>query len=78
MRLAMMEARRSTISATSKMYGIPISTHHRHLAQDSSSKKLGHFRPVFTEEQERHLQEHALDLDLRLYGLTREDEIVGV
>jgi hypothetical protein len=72
MESALLEARKSSIRTASQMYGIPVGTLHRHLVKNNPKKKLGRFKPVFTPEQEIELSEHAVALDHRLYGLTRE------
>lgn len=47
MRMAMNEAKTTSISSASKKYGIPIGTLHRHIKKGDSSKNLGRFKPVF-------------------------------
>lgn len=54
---AMVEAKESSIRQASLKYGIPYGTLHRHLLSNSSEKKLGRFRPVFTPDEEKQLTE---------------------
>jgi hypothetical protein len=49
----------SSSFATSRKYGIPLGTLHKHIYKSSNNKQLGRFRPTFTQEMEKELAEHA-------------------
>lgn len=70
---AMVEAKESSIRQASLKYGIPYGTLHRHLLSNSSEKKLGRFRPVFTPDEEKQLTEYIRRVDSLFYGLTRKE-----
>nr|CAH7722954.1 unnamed protein product [Callosobruchus chinensis] len=67
----MIEAERSTILTSSKRYGIPYATLHRHMKSGSSEKKLGRFKKVFSDEEEAELLKFLQKLDDVFYGMTR-------
>ncbi|KAI4454209.1 hypothetical protein MML48_10g00011630 [Holotrichia oblita] len=72
MRLAVGEAEKSSIANTSRLYGIPLGTLHRHIRKGTHKKQLGRIRCIFSPDQERELSLHAKDLDNRFYDLTKE------
>lgn len=76
---AMLEAQISSITASSKKYGIPYATLYRHLQKGSAKKKLGRFETIFTPKEEEDLVAYVKKMDSIFYGLTRVEflRIVG-
>ena len=63
-----------SLRKAAKSYGIPFSTLRRHcrkLVKDPGN--LGRYRPVFSEENEKKLKKHILEMQHRFYGLTQND-----
>lgn len=70
---AMEEAAKTSVRAAAKNYNIPFSTLLRHYKKQSSTKYLGRYRPVFTEEEENTLKRYLMKMDDLFYGLTPGD-----
>ncbi|XP_071040606.1 uncharacterized protein [Parasteatoda tepidariorum] len=73
MKNAMKESETTSVTASSKKYGIPLSTLQRHLRKGSCSKNLGRYRRVFNDEQEAELLEYVFQVDDLFYGLTKNE-----
>lgn len=73
MRLAMEEAKTTSVSAAAKKYGITLSTLQRHLKKGTSEKKLGRYQRVFNDVQENELLEYVFQVDDLFYGLTKTE-----
>lgn len=71
--LKAIENKTSTIRSAAKQFNIPYPTLRKHYIKQSSVKRLGSFRPIFSGEMELQLVNHIRDLDSRFYGLTRDD-----
>lgn len=64
------------INAAARAHNVPVATLFRRLKKpikEGAMKGLGRFRPVFTSNQENILVEYLLQIEARLFGLTRSD-----
>ena len=65
-----------SIKAASKKYAIPRTTLTRHLKNQVSApgtNRLGNFKTVFSPEVEEQLVDHIKEMQIRFFGLTREN-----
>lgn len=66
------------MQTAAKNYNVPRNTLKRRVLNKNqhakdTNKVLGHYRPVFNEEQERQLVQHLLDMEVRFFGITVHD-----
>lgn len=73
MQLAMDEAKKSSVNAAAKKFGINLSTLQRHIKKGSAKKVLGSKKPIFTEAQELELVEYVFHMDDIFFGMTKKE-----
>ncbi|KAI4455605.1 homeobox-like domain superfamily [Holotrichia oblita] len=64
------------INAAARAHNVPVATLFRRLKKpikEGAMKGLGQFRPVFSSDQENILVEYLLQMEARLFDLTRSD-----
>lgn len=77
MRAALTAVRQGAgINAAARLHNIPVATLFRRLkkpVEEETAKVLGRYRPVFSVEQEKILVKYLLEMEARLFGLTKSD-----